>query len=103
MFDLSLLTGHITFDDLSPLTDQPLAAQIDSLKEDLLQVEYGKHLLLDVGWYPEFDETGAFRVVVIKDQDWDHPQWTGQARTLTELTARLTEAQRELHARLDLP
>ncbi|WP_415773403.1 hypothetical protein [Pseudomonas sp. LB3P38] len=103
MFDLSPLTGKITFDDLSPLTDQPLAGQIDSLKEDLLQVEYGAQWLLDVGWYPEFDEAGAFRVAVIKDQDWAHPQWTGQAQTLAELTARLTEAQRELHARLDLP
>ncbi|UVM51641.1 hypothetical protein LOY38_06245 [Pseudomonas sp. B21-015] len=103
MFDLSLLTGKIIFDDLSLLTDQPLAGQIDALKEDLLQVEYGKQLLLDVGWYPEFDEDGAFRVVVIKDHHWDYPQWTGQAQTLAELTARLTEAQRELHARLDLP
>lgn len=47
--DLSLLTGKITFNDLSRLTDAPLASQIDSLKEDLLQVEYGEHLLLDVG------------------------------------------------------
>ncbi|MGF6112267.1 hypothetical protein [Pseudomonas frederiksbergensis] len=96
--DLSLLTGKITFDDLSLLSDQPLASQIDSLKEDLLQVEYGEHLLLDVGWYPEFDEDGAFQVVVIKDRDWGQPQWTGRAKTLAELTTRLTEAQRELHA-----
>mgnify|MGYP006325867093 CR=1 FL=1 len=101
--DLSLLTGKITFNDLSRLTDQPLPSQIDSLKEDLLQVEYGEHLLLDVGGYPEFDKSGAFQVMVIKGQNWDDPQWTGRARTLAQLTACLTEAQRELYAWLDQP
>jgi hypothetical protein len=101
--DLSLLTGKITFDDLSHLTDAPLASQIDSLKEDLLQVEYGEHLLLDVGWYPEFDKSGAFQVMVIKGQNWDAPHWTGRARTLAQLTVCLTEAQRELYAWLDQP
>ena len=94
--DLSLLTGKITFNDLSRLTDQPLPSQIDSLKEDLLQVEYGEHLLLDVGWYPEFDEEGAFQVVVIEDRDWETPLWIKPAHTLAELSEQIIEAQREL-------
>lgn len=98
MFDLSLLTGNVTFDDLSSLADQPLAQQLDALKEDLLQVEYGAHLLLDVGWYPEFDERGAFRVAVIKDQDWQQPLLNEQARSLAQLGECLARAQDMLHA-----
>ncbi|WEK08955.1 MAG: hypothetical protein P0Y51_28490 [Candidatus Pseudomonas colombiensis] len=93
MFDLNLLTGNIRFDDLSHLTDQPLTRQLDALKEDLLQVEYPGQLLLDVGWYPEFDKDGAFRVQVIKDQDWQQPLSSQQARSLAALRERLVQAQ----------
>lgn len=98
MFDLSLLTGNIRFDDLSSLSDQPLARQLNALKEDLLQVEYGEHWLLDVGWYPEFAEHGAFRVAVIKDQDWQQPLSSEQAHSLGQLRDCLARAQGMLHA-----
>ena len=50
-----------------------LEEQIGLLKEDLLQVSYENDYLIDVGWYPEFDEKGNFAVSVIKDYQWDNP------------------------------
>ena len=42
------------------------------LKEDLLQVNFGHNLILDVGWYGD-EQQGCFRVVVIRDGAWEHP------------------------------
>lgn len=51
----------------------PLGEQIDLLKEDLIQIIYYNDYLIDLGWYPEFDKDGFFRVSVIKDYQWDKP------------------------------
>ena len=65
--------------------DIPLEEQIDLLKEDLLQVNYDNNYLIDVGWYPEFDEEGIFRVSVIKDYQWDNPILQKSCRDLSLL------------------
>ena len=65
--------------------DIPLETQIDLLKEDLLQVCYDNNYLIDIGWYPEFDEEGAFRVYVIKDYQWDNPVVQKSCRNLNLL------------------
>lgn len=65
--------------------DIPLKEQIDLLKEDMLQVSYDNDYLIDMGWYPEFDEEGNFRVSVIKDYQWDYPILQRSCRDLNLL------------------
>ncbi|MCW6111094.1 hypothetical protein [Clostridium sporogenes] len=65
--------------------DIPLEEQIDLLKEDLLQVSYDNDYIIDMGWYPEFDEEGNFRVSVIKDYQWDNPILQKNCRDLNLL------------------
>lgn len=51
------------------------------LDEDLLQVSFSDadETTIDVGWYPSFDEAGAFVVIVIKNRDWDSPLFKASA------------------------
>ena len=45
------------------------------LQEDLLQIEFKElDLVVDLGWYGEiWENKGEFRVVVIKNYDWENP------------------------------
>ena len=59
--------------------------QADSLNEDLFQMDLGDGRLLDIGWYPEFDPNGYFRVQVIHNGNWDSPECTISVRSGAEL------------------
>ncbi|SFR69488.1 hypothetical protein [Anaeromicropila populeti] len=63
----------------------PLKEQTDLLKEDLIQVIYESNYLIDIGWYPEFDEEGFFRVSIIKDYQWENPVLQKNCRDLNLL------------------
>lgn len=65
--------------------DIPLEEQVDLLKEDLLQVSYESDYIIDMGWYPEFNKEGSFRVSVIKDYQWDNPVVQKSCRDLNLL------------------
>lgn len=65
---------RVLYDELSSVTEGTAALAWDSLKEDMLQVEYPENILLDVGWYPSFDPEGTFQVRVVKDFQWDVPE-----------------------------
>lgn len=67
-----ILQGVIEFDELSALLDSKSVFDAKNLKEDMLQVSYGK-ILLDVGWYPAFNPKGKFHIVAIKDFNWQEP------------------------------
>ncbi|WP_444943244.1 hypothetical protein ACJJIK_15305 [Microbulbifer sp. ZKSA006] len=58
--------------------------------EDLMQIENSKkELLIDVGWYPDGDKAGMYRLILIKSIegsfDWDSPIDTYETRVLKEL------------------
>lgn len=59
--------------------------QADSLNEDLFQMELGDDRLLDIGWYPEFDPDGYFRVEVIHNGNWNSPECSISVRNEVEL------------------
>ncbi|WP_160675256.1 hypothetical protein [Clostridium sp. C8-1-8] len=69
--------GIVTYNDFNIDITNPLENQIWELKQDLLQVNYSdKHdntYILDIGWYPEFNLKGAFKIVLIRNFDWDNP------------------------------
>jgi len=93
MIDLTFINGKITFDDLSLLKNMDLLDQVESLKEDLLQVEYCESFLLDIGWYPSFEINGFFQIQVIKDYDWEIPLFISKAETIQALLIEIVAAQ----------
>jgi hypothetical protein len=85
-------TGTVVFWDLDTIDEsQPLAEQIDDLKEDLAQIEYPAGIILDVGWYPEFAATGNFVVCVVQHGEWERPVFRQNAFTTEELKASIVE------------
>jgi hypothetical protein len=93
VIDLTFITGEITYDELSSLKDIDLPSQVNSLKEDMLQVSYSVSLLIDVGWYPSFNASGHFQIRAIKDYEWDAPLYCSRANTIPLLIEKMMTAQ----------
>lgn len=77
--------GVVSFNDFIINKTIPLEAQLDNLKEDMLQIEFSDGYLLDVGWRPSFSKNGEFKIVLIKDFNWDEPVYSGSAKNIIEL------------------
>lgn len=77
--------GTITYHECYLKSCLPLCQQIDFLKEDMLQIEFGHGYLLDVGWQPSFERDGSFKISLIKDYQWDTPVFLAVAYTLDML------------------
>lgn len=90
----NLFDERILYDALSHLKDNiSLSDQADCLYEDLLQVEsIDKRCLLDVGWYPELELNGSFKVVVIENYDWQNPLYEKKVTNLSDLKNVLRES-----------
>ncbi len=75
LFLSNLFDGQILYDELGLLEELVIPGdQLHLLKEDLLQVEsLDGEYLLDVGWYPEFNATGQFIIMIIKKCNWENP------------------------------
>lgn len=71
-YDFSFANGNIVFNDMDIDPKKPLFDQIWSLKEDMLMVEFPNGYMIDVGWYPSFEEDGKFIIRLIKDHDWEN-------------------------------
>jgi hypothetical protein len=69
-----------------------LAAQLDQLTEDLVQVSHAGGIVLDVGWYPDCAAHGEFSVYVVHRDDWDQPFFHQRARTIAALVDLLRAA-----------
>jgi len=42
--------------------------------EDLLQLTNSKfNLIIDLGWYPDSDENGGYKLFLIKNYNWEKP------------------------------
>lgn len=85
--NLNIIDGVITYNDFDIDENTPFQDQKYSFKEDILQIKFGKHFLLDVGWYPEFNPKGYFKAYVIQNYDWDNPLYEEKCRTVQELKA----------------
>lgn len=94
--DFSHKNGVVTFDNLFLDENKPLIDQLDDLKEDMLQVEFPNAYLLDVGWTPSFNINGKFKIVLIKDYDWQKPVYTGVATNVKDLEREMSLAVSEI-------
>ncbi|MCB0111674.1 MAG: hypothetical protein KDE53_37380 [Caldilineaceae bacterium] len=89
--------GQVVYEEFIVEGEEPWTTQIDNLNEDLLQVVFPGNLLLDVGWYPEFDRQGQFQVRLIRDEQWDTPIFYAEVAQL-ELLRLVLEAARQTAA-----
>jgi len=66
---------------------KPLSpSQVLGLTEDLWRVTSpDETLVIDVGWYPQRDASGAFRGMVVVDQDWENPAEEIETTSLAEV------------------
>lgn len=92
MFEImNFKTGKIIYDDFDINPKVSLESQIDLLKEDLFQVNYNDEYIVDVGWFPEFNENGSFRICVIKDFNWEVPLYEKRCRDINLLNQFMCE------------
>lgn len=90
--DVDWQSGSIVHWDLGFLDPRtPILEQVDHLKEDLAQIHFGERVL-DVGWYPEFSEEGAFVVMVVYASDWEEPLFKESCKTVESLLSCLERA-----------
>lgn len=85
LLKLTSKKGEILYNDLYLDEELPLFKQLDNLKEDLLQVSFYNKYLIDIGWYPEFDQNGQFKISAIKEYDWDNPIYISICKTIEDL------------------
>lgn len=81
LFGQSLALGEarVTYDSLSALDlRQPVDVLVDDLGEDLLQITCANGDIVDVGWYPAWNEEGRLRVVAVRGQDWEAPVFSAR-------------------------
>lgn len=71
--------------------DKPPCMQTECLTEDLLQVSYGEYTL-DIGWYPEYDESGRIIVLIVRHYLWDAPIYKKSVSSEFELLESIDEA-----------
>ncbi|WP_144929806.1 MULTISPECIES: hypothetical protein [unclassified Pseudomonas] len=90
LHEIKALGGVIAFDDISHLDQSVGVAEIiDDLKEDLFQASFPFEQIIDIGWYPEFCESGFFRVSLIAECNWEVPVYSEIAKDWDELAAAL--------------
>ena len=99
MTGIDFIPGKIVFNDMETLSDVPLIEQMDLLEEDLLQVEFPRTLLLDVGWYGEYP-TGQFIVYILLNQNWSNPVWRRETSSTADLREILKDAVQYIGNRL---
>lgn len=102
MIALDFLDGKITYDELSNIGSENFKNSLNTLKEYMLQVEYGNDLLIDAGRHPSFNINGQFQVRVIEDHQWEPPLILLTANTITEFLSKLRSAQNIVKSRISI-
>lgn len=92
MLNIDFKSGEIVYNEFNIVFSKPLAEQEELLLEDLLQIQYRDNIILDVGWYPEFDISGNFLVQIIKNQDWSTPVFKKACQNIENLIDTLNYA-----------
>ena len=89
--DINFAPGKIVYDDFQINPDMALEKQIFSLKEDMFQVSFCDKYLIDIGWNPEFNLNGNFKIRIIKNFDWSNPIYFKQTNNLNTLDKSVKE------------
>ncbi|WP_148705268.1 hypothetical protein [Methanosarcina siciliae] len=68
--------------------DQGENPDYQSYDEDVFQVNYNVNntrYTIDVGWYPAFSPEGSFRIVIVKNCDWENFLYNKSTRDYKQL------------------
>lgn len=61
-------------------------------EEELLYFKYEKqNLILDMGWFPNYEHDGKFILRLIKDKDWQNRKIICETRSLSEITKAIND------------
>ena len=73
-WNIDIKDGVVSHDAISWIEDNFEINEdtVLDLSEDLLQISF-INKILDVGWYPDQEVNGFFKIVLIKDMNWDSP------------------------------
>ncbi|MBD2871221.1 hypothetical protein [Paenibacillus arenilitoris] len=80
--DLSIGSGKIVFNNFPENVEFNTPEAYEELKEDLIQIVYSNRFLIDVGWYPSFQENGQFTLFLIENNDWEKPVFKKRTRSI---------------------
>lgn len=94
MKKLGFKSGTVEYNEFHIDFSKSFSEQVECLTEDLLQVRYAENLLLDVGWYSEYEENGYLIIQVILDGDWDKPIYKEKSKDAIEFVNNLQKAVR---------
>lgn len=62
------------YDEISALDfNKTELEEVTRLDEDLFQLALNDGVVVDIGWYPSFEEGGEFIIQMIQNSDRDHP------------------------------
>ncbi|WP_143288153.1 hypothetical protein [Calothrix rhizosoleniae] len=65
--------------------------------ENLLQLQHTPYpFLIDLGWYPEADPKGNFRLSLIKNQDWNQPLRIYESKSGSAIVEKIEDWLREI-------
>ena len=95
---LDFKPGKIVYDDFDINPNIQLEQQTFSLKEDMFQVNYDNKYLIDIGWGPEFNLKGKFKIRIIKDFNWIDPIYFKRTNNLKKLYKLVEECIRIIKA-----
>ncbi len=71
--------------------------------EDILQLRHkSRNIVIDMGWYPDIEPTGNYRIVAIKDEDWETPLDRFESRSKEEITAKIEQLIKQYSQNLKL-
>ena len=71
--------GYNEFTEIEPYSDIKVVGLPDEdvwelFLQDLLQLKHEYHnVTIDLGWVPEAEPEGSYKLTVLKNQDWDNP------------------------------
>lgn len=92
MTTIDFKSGKIIYNEFHINFSLPFSEQEDCLTEDLLQVVYANGYMIDLGWYPENDESGKFILQLINNGDWEKPIYKKKSRSRAKLKKILLKA-----------
>ncbi|MFG4531580.1 hypothetical protein ACF0BZ_04870 [Acinetobacter baumannii] len=86
-WNIDIKDGVVSHDSISWIDDNFEINEdiIFDLSEDLLQISFNNNKILDVGWYPDLEVGGFFKIVVIKDMNWESPIIVKECRDISSL------------------
>lgn len=71
--------------------------------EDILQLRHKeRNIIIDLGWYPDIEPTGNYRVVAVKDEDWENPIDRFESRSKEEITAKIEQLIKKFSQNLNI-